>query len=99
MTPRLVLLLGLTAFASTTEASAAQGQAEPGRAQAQIRAAGFRVLIGMRPDSLLVGCRPGTIGAQRHAARPWAPSARDPATRADYDGAVYGTVAEADLIG
>lgn len=102
MTPRLVLLLGLTAFASTTEASAqAPGQSRAAL-KAQIRAAGFRVLIGMRPDSLSRGMLPsGQSALNDNAAEAIARNLERKGLqrlgRITMVPVVYGTVAEADL--
>jgi subtilisin len=104
MNSRFVLVLGLAALVSTTPASGQASSQGQGRAalKAQIRAAGFRVLIGMRRDSLSRGMiSPGQSALNDNAAEAIAQNLERKGLRrlgrVTMVPVVYGTVAEADL--
>ena len=105
MKPRL-LVLGLAALVSTTQASgqaSSQGQSRAAL-KAQIRAAGFRVLIGLRADSLSHGMLPnGRSALNDNAAEAITRNLERKGLRrlgrVTMVPVAYGTVAEADLDG
>jgi subtilisin family serine protease len=103
--PGRVLLLGLALLMLATQLSAQSSRAQERAAlKARLRAAGFRVLIGMRPDSLSHGMiAPGRSALNENAAEAIARKLESKGLklhgRVSLIPLVFGEVAEADLDG